>query len=93
MENKINKNIKTIRSNAAYHNNHDLINIMENAQPLELKKLDMLYTMKRIDEKLKMKNKIAIRKNVKIKRILKHIALGGILWSVASAIYAVNSSL
>jgi hypothetical protein len=47
--------------------------------------------MEKIKEKLKMKNKTVMRKNVKVKKILKRIALGGILWSVASAIYATNA--
>jgi hypothetical protein len=34
-----------------------------------------------------------MRKNVKVKKILKRIALGGILWSMASAIYAANASI
>jgi hypothetical protein len=63
------------------------------AQPLEPKKLDMLYTMERIRKKIKMKDKIIMQKNIKIKKILKRIALGGILWSVASAIYAANASI
>jgi hypothetical protein len=38
-----------------------------------------------------MKNRI--RENIKVKKILKRIVLGGLLWSVASTIYAANNFL
>jgi hypothetical protein len=46
--------------------------------------------------KSEVKNKVAktkMVKNIKVKKILKRVALGGILWSVASAIYGANASI